>query len=498
MSEHIGLSKSRITAYEQCPKRLWLSVHSPELGNFESSSNARLASGNDVGAIACELHPDGVMVAAEPNLATALATTSKLIAEGHPGPIFEATFQYEGVLIRADIIWRDGKGQWNLAEVKSTTVPKEYHTGDLATQVWVMEEAGISLSAAAIRHLDRNFVLEREGDYTGLFQDADMLEVVRPLVAQRPQLAAAARATLAGSEPARETGTHCTAPFTCEFLNHCARLAPPEPEWPVTILPNGAGRPFLDAGITNLLDLDEGILPERLARIVRATRTGVPDHDVEGARRAIAEWTHPRAWLDFETIAFAVPRWIGTRPYEQVPFQFSVHIEEADGTTSHKDFLSLDGADPRRSCAEALIRAIPEEATIIAYNAPFEKRVLRDLASLFPDLTAALLDMVERTVDLLPITKTHWYHPDQRGSWSIKAVLPTMTRLDYSGMVIKDGTAAQEAYLEAIRPGTTDERRSLLAEALKAYCKLDTWAMVTMARALSAQEMPAPATEKTA
>jgi hypothetical protein len=351
-----------------------------------------------------------------------------------------------------------------------------------------MEEVGIQLSGAAVRHLSRTFVLEHEGDYTGLFEDAEMLELVRPIAAQRPQVVAEARATLAGEEPVRTPGDHCTVPFACEFSSYCTNHLPPGPEWPVTIFPNGAGKPWLAKGVTDLLDLDEAALPEKHARIVRATRSGVPDHDVEGARQAMAKWTYPRAWLDFETIAFAVPRWIGTRPYQQVPFQFSVHIEEADGALAHREFLSLDGADPRRSCAEALVAAIPAGATIIAYNAPFEKGVLRELAAIFPDLQDGLLDMAQRTVDLLPVTRNHWYHRDQRGSWSIKAVLPTITSLDYSSLDVKDGTGAQEAYLEAIRPDTTADRRVLLGQGLRKYCAQDTWAMVAMASFLSAAD----------
>jgi hypothetical protein len=240
---------------------------------------------------------------------------------------------------------------------------------------------------------------------------------VRPIAAQRPHVVAEARATLAGEEPVREPGDHCTVPFACEFSGYCSSHLPPGPEWPVTIFPNGAGKPWLAKGVTDLLELDEATLPEKHARIVRATRSGDPDHDAEGARRAMEKWAYPRAWLDFETIAFAVPRWIGTRPYQQVPFQFSVHIEEADGAVTHHEFLSLDGADPRRSCAEALMAAIPEDATVIAYNAPFEKGVLRELAAIFPDLKDGLLDMAQRTVDLLPVTRNHWYHRDQRGSW---------------------------------------------------------------------------------
>ena len=482
-----GLSKSRITAFEQCPRRLWLMVHRPDLGETDEAAGARMAAGHVVGEVACSLHPGGVMVEAEPDLAAALDTTARLIAQGHSGPIFEATFQHEGVLVRADILWRDRAGGWQLAEVKSSTGAKDYHLGDLATQVWVLRAAGIELAGAAIRHIDRDFVLEREGDYRGLFRDVDLLDAVAPLAAQRPALVADARDVLDGDEPDRAPGDHCAVPFSCEFAAHCRRALPPGPEWPVTVLPHGGGRKWLERGVADLLALDEAALPEKQARIVRATRTGTPEHDMHGARAAMVDWTFPRAWLDFETIAFAVPRWIGTRPYQQIPFQFSLHLESAEGLMAHLEFLSIDGADPRRACAEALLAAIPAEATVIAYNAGFERGVLHDLAAFCPDLAEPLLGIAARTVDLLPVARAHWYHRDQRGSWSIKAVLPTMTALDYAGLEVKDGANAQDAYLEAIDPATSDDRGWALAEALRAYCARDTWAMVEVARVLAGQ-----------
>ena len=153
----------------------------------------------------------------------------------------------------------------------------------------------------------------------------------------------------------------------------------------------------------------------------------------------------------------------------------------------HHEFLSADGADPRRACAQALIAAIPHEATIIAYNAAFEKRVLRDLARDVPDLAVPLLAMEARTVDLLPVARAHWYHRDQRGSWSIKAVLPTLSELAYEGLEVKDGGSAQEAWLEAADPACPPGRRWALGEQLKAYCALDTLAMIAVMRALAGQ-----------
>ena len=351
-----------------------------------------------------------------PSLSEALAKTSSLLAGGHPGPIFEATFEHEGVLVRVDVLERVEGGGWAAAEVKSSTSVKDYHRGDLATQVWVMREAGIELKRAGIRHINTNFVLSREGDYAGLFTDAEILADLEDIIATRPALIAEARAVLSGDEPQREMGDHCTIPFACEFAAYCSRALPPGPEWPVTVLPNGGGKRWLERGIENLLDLAEDDLNDKHARILAATRDGIPFHDAEVARQAMAGWGWPRAWLDFETVAPAVPRWVGTRPYQQVPFQFSLHLERRGGRMTHHEFLSCDGSDPRRACAEALVEHIPEGATIIAFNAAFERSVLRDLAKAFPDLALRLEEMAEATVDLLPVARNHWYHRDQRGS----------------------------------------------------------------------------------
>ena len=203
---------------------------------------------------------------------------------------------------------------------------------------------------------------------------------------------------------------------------------------------------------------------------------------MDGARSAMAQWGWPRAWLDFETINPAIPRWLGTRPYQQVPFQFSLHLEQSDGTITHHEFLDTSGADPRRRCAEALVAMIPEDATIVAYFASFERGVLRDLANRFPDLAERLTAMANATEDLLPVARACWYHRDQRGSWSIKAVLPTIAALDYDALEVKHGGMAQDAWIEAVDPSTDPLRKWALEEGLRAYCQQDTWAMVLLAR----------------
>jgi hypothetical protein len=231
-------------------------------------------------------------------------------------------------------------------------------------------------------------------------------------------------------------------------------------------------------------------LPETLAstpdqrRVWRAVRRGTPELSL-AARQEFKGLRFPRYYLDFETISFAVPRWAGTRPYQQVPFQWSLHVEGRDGRLSHEEFLDLSGELPARAAAEALLAATRETGPVLMYT-PFEKTVLRGMADACPDLRKRLEALIDRLVDLAPIARRHYYHPAMRGSWSIKRLLPTLApEMDYSRLQgIRDGTEAQQAYLEATAPGTTPERRDEIQRDLLAYCRQDTLAMVEIARFL--------------
>jgi len=269
-------------------------------------------------------------------------------------------------------------------------------------------------------------------------------------------------------------------------LDFSASALPSGPEWPVTVLPNGSGKRWLAQGVDDLLAIDPAQLTRVIdRRVYDATLTGEVYHDAEGARAAMKGWAYPRTWLDFETIAFPEPRWDGTRSHQPIPFQFSAHIEQKDGDIEHREFLSLDGTDPRRPCAMALLDMIPLTGAVIAYSASFEKSRIIELASVFPDLKEGLRAIADRVVDLLPVTRANWYHRDQRGSWSIKAVLPTVAaELDYAGLEVKDGGGAQKAYLEAIAAETGEPRRQAIDAALRAYCGRDTEAMIVLASAL--------------
>lgn len=486
-----GLSKSRISAFEQCPRRLWQQVHARERSEIDASTQMNFAAGHAVGDLACAQVEHGIMVEAEPDLQAALVRTAELVAAADR-PIFEATFEHEGVLVRVDILVPEHSAAgltWQIYEVKSSGSAKPYHIGDLATQYWVIANCGVAIASASIRHIDTSFVLDSPDDYTGIFSDASLLSDISGIAATRDAMVKEIRQMLAGEEPVCATGKHCSSPFSCEFSGHCSSFEPAGPAWPIGELPNTGARlaeKWANDDIFEIADLPEnaGLNPLH-TRIKEAVRTGEVYLDVAGVRKATADWAFPRIWLDFETIGFAIPRWVGTSPYSQVPFQFSAHVEQADGELDQIEALDLSGEDPREAIAEALA-GLPGEGAVIAWNAGFERRCLRLLAEAVPCHRDALLSLAERTVDLLPVAKNNYYDRDQRGSFSIKAVLPTLLpELDYGDLQVANGGDAQLAYIEATDPDCSEYRRGELAAGLIAYCERDTLAMVEIYRKLA-------------
>ena len=473
-----GLSKSRILAHRQCPRRLWLQVHRPELWPQEAS--AWMAAGTQAGEVARDLFPGGVLI--EPgDLRQALAETVTRLSEP-PRPLFEATVQADGVLVRADLLLPAASG-WRMAEVKSSTSVKDYHYHDVAVQAWVVRQAEVPVTRVEVAHIDSGFVYPGSGDYRGLFRHVDVTEVMSDLEPEVPGWIAEARATLQGEDPRTPPGKHCHDPFDCPFLEVCAP-APGPAVFPPETLPYGGtvARALRAEGYSDLRDVPPGRLTQpRHVRVWQVTRDNTPFLDPEAGRQ-IAALGWPRYFLDFETIQFAVPIWAGTRPYQQIPFQWSCHVEGVSGGLSHHAFLAEGTGDPRLEFVQTLLAVLGTRGPILVYHAGFERTRMAELADAFPEHAQALRAAMERLFDLLPVARAHYYHPEMRGSWSIKAVLPTIAPdLAYSDLEVADGGMAQEAFAELLTPDTPDTRRTQLREALLRYCERDTLAMVRLA-----------------
>ena len=480
----VSLSKSKIIAHRQCPKRLWLQVNKPELIQISAATQVRLDEGNKVGDIARQNYPGGAFIETL-NRIEAIALTKEAIAKYQA--IFEGAFFEGDVMIRADLLFPEKEG-YRLVEVKSSTGVKSYHVDDVTVQSWVMEKAGCTPTSMALAYINNQFVYQGDGNYEGLFAEADLSGQVKPNMSQVQSWVDAAKKTLASpAEPTIAPGEQCTNPFTCDFIGYCS---PPEEgvEYPVEILPYGkaVAAQLRADGFKDLRDVpaDRFSNPKHL-KVHAVTCSGEAILEPE-ATTQIQALSYPRYYLDFETVGFAVPIWAGTRPYMQLPFQWSCHIEQADGSITHQEFLDLSGNDPRETFAKTLIEAVSMHGPVIVYNAGFEGARIKELATAFPHLASELLAIPERFFDLLPLARNHYYHPDMKGSWSIKDVLPTIApELDYANLEVSDGAMAQEAYKEAIHSQTTPERKEAVRSAMLKYCEQDTIAMVKIVHAWS-------------
>jgi hypothetical protein len=484
-----NLSKSKLLAFRQCPKRLWLELHRADLQVYSRSAEARFAVGHQVGAIARRLYdPEGKGSTIEVdrgNVAKALEQSAHLLQERRP--IFEAGFAANGAMAFADVLLpsQQGPEAWRMIEVKSSASVKPHYHDDVAVQAFAAQGAGVVLESVALAHIDSSWIYPGDGDYAGLLVEKDLTEVALDRGDEvRGWLTEAQAIAALDAEPEKTSGAHCHTPFSCGFLTYC-QSGEPQAEFPVSLLPDvrkKALKAAIAEGARDLRDIPDDLLNELQLRVKQHTLSGEVFFDQAGAAAALAAHPLPALFLDFETVQFTVPIWKGTRPYQQICFQFSLHRMADDGTLSHRSFLDLSGQDPSRAFAEALVSECDETSPIFVYNAAFEKTRIAELGCRFPDLSAALLAINARVVDLHPITHARYYHPSQEGSWSIKNVTPAIAPdLAYHALDgVQDGGMAMEAFQEAIAPSTSAERRAEIERQLLAYCALDTLAMVRL------------------
>lgn len=485
------LSKSKLLAYRQCPKRLWLEVHRPTLRADSTATQTSIAVGHQVGDIARRLYdPTGKGVLIDPQgsgFEAAFAQTQELLKSLQP--IFEAGFRAEGALALADVmlpVRRGGKLSWRMVEVKSATSIQDYHRDDAAVQSLIALSSGVPLTGIALAHIDSDWVYPGDEDYNGLLLEIDLTdEVFCRSDEVRSWISDAQKTVAKRREPGAAIGKQCSNPYECGFLAYC-QSQEPQAVQPIMWLPgrlsNELRAHIEEHGLIELSDVPDALLNDKQQRVKAVTVSGKPFLDQRAAAQALAPHKFPAYFLDFETIQFAVPIWKGTRPYQQIPFQFSVHRLSRTGKIEQQAFLDLSGNDPSKSFAQALISSCGERGPIFVYNASFEKTRIRELSERFPRLAEQLAALNERVVDLLPVARDHYYHPSQQGSWSIKAVLPALCPdLNYDNLEgVQNGGMAMSAFLEALEPSTSKARKADIEKHLLAYCALDTYAMVRL------------------
>jgi hypothetical protein len=494
------LSKSRIMSGLQCQKRLWLETYRRELMVYGDATNAAFAQGNWFGEMARDLiafvHGEAghlIETVENPNQ----AITETVAAMALHRLLFEPAFRYKGVFVRADALIRHDHGEaepsYTMIEVKAASSVKPQYLRDVAVQTWVLRGCGLNVTRVELGHVDTGFVYQGS-DYNGLLKRVDITAQVEAQLLQVDAWVLELRAMLRSADtPDIAVGRHCTTPYPCPFIDHCKGQAPASaavpPEHSVFMIPGIPGKTFARklqaSGYTDLLAVPLEMMGE-YAFVQTAHREGKPWHDASKAAALLNAQPQPWGYLDFETISPAVPLWAGTKPFAHWPFQWSVHMAQPDGSHLHHDFLDLSGNNPSVACVEQMLTALANAQTVWAYNAPFERQAIMRMANAMPNYAAALTELADKLQDLIPIVQASYYHPLMKGSYGLKSVLPAIApELSYHDLQgVQDGNAAQGAFFEAIAPDCTPERKAELNQQLRAYCQLDTWAMVVLVQRL--------------
>jgi predicted RecB family nuclease len=483
------LSKSKYLAGLQCPRRLWLAAHARDLAAQPSAAELALqAAGSEVGEHARRLFPGGVVVAEEARQhAQALRRTRALLTDARVPAVFEAAFEHAGVRIRVDVLERLPGGRFGLREVKAATSVKDHHVDDLAIQRFVLEGSGLQVGSVELVYVNGDYARGAHGmDWQRFFRRQDC---ARPVARRLRELRANVErfhAVLAQrAAPEVEPGPHCHSPFGCEFWGHCTREKPAD--W-IHHLPRLRARRLAElrsAGHERIALLPDDAPLTALQRRVRDTvRAGRPF--VSRALAAALRPLEPPAWyLDFETLAPAVPLYPGTRPYEPVPFQWSLRRLRPGGRPTERGFLARGVGDPRPRLAEALVSTLRGDEAPIAVYSSYEQVQIAGLMESVPALSDELYAISKRLVDLLDVVRQHVYHPAFGGSFSIKSVAPALVpALGYGDLEVADGAAASAHFLRIARGDLARDEEARVRQALRAYCARDTLALVEVHRAL--------------
>ncbi len=485
----LHLSKSRYLAGQQCEKRLWLEVHRRGLATPpDAAQQARFAKGSEIGERARAIYPGGVLIRESHFQHTAACErTRRLLSDAKVPFLFEAAFEYRAVRVRADVLERLENERWRLIEVKSSSKVKDEHLDDLAIQRFVLEGAGLAVAQAGLLHVDRDYLLDPGGiDWPRFFHLEDLTDRVQARQTAVAERVEAMHRTLAAKKaPAIGPGPHCAKPYDCAFWEHCTRSKPAD--W-VFYLP-GEGAQFRrleKAGIERIADIpDDWPLSEKAGRARNALRSGAPYISAD-LGKALSNSGPPAYYLDFESLNPGVPLYVGTRPYEQVPFQWSLHHQDGRGKVTQRGFLANGSADPRRPVAQSLLAALEEKSDPILVYTAFESRLISALAEWLPDLALRLRALQERLCDLHRIVREHVYHADFAGSFSIKQVAPALVAgFSYDGLEgVAGGSDAALAFEQLASGAVRGAEAARSRSALEAYCARDTEALLELHRAL--------------
>jgi hypothetical protein len=485
------LSKSTFLMGCQCPKKLWLYRKKPELrAEVSASQQMVFEKGTGAGRLAQQLFPGGKDASpVDPfHYSEAIRQTFDWIKAGEK-IIYEAAFRYDRVMAALDILVNK-KGKWYAYEVKSSTGVKDYQLTDAALQYYVMTHAGMRLEDIFIIHINNEYTRKGALDLKKLFKVVSVKSEVLALQKSIPgKINELKKILLQNKEPDIDIGPHCHDPFACDFTDYCWHHIPEVSIFNLTRLTGNKKFDLYYKGIIGFQQLPDGFsLTSAQELQVKAHLDDYVHIEPGKIRTWLRQLKYPLYFMDFETFTPAVPLYDNSKPYQHIPFQFSVHIQRKHGSElSHLEFLGTAETDPRPEFIKRLLTAVDGKGTVLVYNKTFETTRLKELNEAFPEYKKQIDNLLDRTVDLMEPFQQRWFYTaEMNGSYSIKSVLPALVpEMSYYELEIGDGEAAMAAF-ESLTVMTDKTEREKIRKALLEYCKLDTQAMVKILEKLQA------------
>lgn len=495
----LRLSKSQFIKGHQCPLALWYFKHRKDLiPPIDAAKQALFDSGHDVGELAKQIYPNGLEIKGKFFEITKFVNdTQTAIANGETVIYEAAACTAAGLYSRIDILKKNEIAhQWDLIEVKSSTSVKEYHLDDMAVQLYSFEQAGFPINRCHLMHVNNQFVKNGEINPEDLFVAEDITEIVRGRLDDVAKEVNDLIALIDTKEaPEKPIGPHCDVPFECDFKHHCWKHIP---EYSVYSLFRGEKlRELVNQNISRLQDIPTSFeLTDKQQIDIKAYRRDEIYKEESNIKAFLDTLTYPLYYLDYETLSNAIPLVDHTSPYQQVPFQYSLHIQKKPGgKLEHKAFLYEGNEDPRATLIPQLIKDCGQSGSVVVYYKAFEATRNKEMAEAYPDDADALLALNERMVDLwVPFNSRYLYSPAMKSSASIKKVLPAFVPdMNYDDLEIKEGESAARLYGDCFKGKVSDAEKKKLLKALLVYCEQDTLAMVKLLEVLEQQQSSTPA-----
>lgn len=486
---HTHTSKTQFLHYLQCPAYFWLEKHKPEVVERIALSDFQkqiIEQGIEVEQWARKLFPKGKLV--ETRELQAVADTKALL-DAAQMQIFQATFAADALYAMVDILeWDSENEYWIINEVKGTTskdVKEEVHVQDACFQSIVLKRAGMHIGKVQLIELNKEFVKDGDINPQLLLQKTDITEEIEQIESDiLLQIEDAQKLLDPSSKQPICQCIYRSRNYHCPTFSYCH---PHVPEYSVHDICRIGSSPkklqeMIDNNWLSITDIPKEFeLSPTQSPQVHVTNTNDVIIHTDCIREELGRIEYPIYFLDYETYPAAVPVFDGCYPFQQVPFQYSLHILKApDAVLDHTEFLALENENPMQALAAQLREDIGDAGTVVVWNKKFEGKCNEDLAVAVPDLSTFLHGINNRFYDLMEIfSKQHYVHKDFKGGSSLKDVLPVLApELSYKELEIQDGGTACNAWKQMIFDGLSDAEKQKIAEDLKKYCELDTLAMV--------------------